>query len=96
MTQQQLWLDVLAKVGGYGALILLIVGGVWKAFQHLSGKWLDNRFAEKLKAVEQKHDVMVRHPARRLGHGPVAERDLRGAGRRWRDPATRPAATGER
>jgi hypothetical protein len=61
MTQQQLWLDVLAKIGGYGALILLIVGGAWKAFQHLSGKWLDNRFAEKLKAVERKHDVMVRH-----------------------------------
>jgi hypothetical protein len=61
MTQQQLWLDVLAKIGGYGALVLLSVGGAWKAFQHFSGKWLDNRFAEKLKAVEQKHDVMVRH-----------------------------------
>lgn len=61
MTQQQLWFDVLAQIGGYGALVVIIFGGAWKTFQHLSGKWLDNRFSEKLKAVELKHDVMIRH-----------------------------------
>lgn len=57
----ELWFEVLGKLGGTAGLIIIVAIATWKAFQALSGKWLDNRFAEKLKKVEQQHDVMARH-----------------------------------
>lgn len=57
----QIWIDMLIKLGGLAGLLILIVGAAWKVFQALSGKWLDSRFAEKLKRIEQQHDVMIRH-----------------------------------
>lgn len=57
----QIWIDMLTKLGGLAALLILIVGAAWKAFQTLCDKWMDSRFAEKLKKIEQQHDVMIRH-----------------------------------
>lgn len=53
--------DVLAKLGGYAALVIIVFTAAWQAFKHLTSKWLENRFAEKLKKLEQRHDVMLRH-----------------------------------
>jgi hypothetical protein len=55
-----LWPEMLARLGGYAFLAISIVGATWAAFKSLSGKWLDSRFAERLKKIDQDHDVMVR------------------------------------
>ncbi|WP_213956721.1 MULTISPECIES: hypothetical protein [unclassified Variovorax] len=53
--------EVLAKLGGYAALVILGLGAAWQAFKHLSSKWLDSRFDEKLKNLEQQHEMSLRH-----------------------------------
>ncbi|MGJ7491436.1 hypothetical protein [Variovorax sp. ZT4R33] len=58
---ESILLEVLAKLGGYAALIILVLTAAWQAFKHLTSKWLENRFAEKLKKIEQQHDMALRH-----------------------------------
>jgi len=53
--------DWIAKLGGLSAILVILGTAAYKAMQHIAGKWLDKRFAEQLKRVEQQHDVMVRH-----------------------------------
>lgn len=43
------------------AVLLAVLGGGWEFVKSRITKWLDNRFEEKLKRLEQQHDVMTRH-----------------------------------
>lgn len=58
---KEFWSGVLWTFGGTTALVLLVGGAIWNAIAHYCSKWLDNRFGERLKRLEQQHDVMVRH-----------------------------------
>ena len=42
-------------------VLLAVLGGGWEFLKARVSKWLDNRFDEKLKRLEQQHDVMTRH-----------------------------------
>ena len=56
----ELWFEVLGRLGGIAGIVIAVAAATWQAFKFLSAKWIDNKFAEALKKVEQKHDVMVR------------------------------------
>lgn len=58
---ENILLELLARLGGYVALVVLVLTAAWQAFKHLASKWLENRFAEKLKKLEQHHDMALRH-----------------------------------
>lgn len=36
--------DVIAQLGGYAAVAVLVGGALYKALSYFGGKWLDNRF----------------------------------------------------
>jgi hypothetical protein len=63
--------DLLIKYGGPTAFVLGVLCAAYAGLRHVAGKWLDSRFAQKLKAAEQafeaqmkrierEHDVLVR------------------------------------
>ncbi|WP_286609659.1 hypothetical protein [Variovorax jilinensis] len=43
------------------AVIILALTAIWQVFKHLSSKWLDGKFDEKLKRLEQRHERALRH-----------------------------------
>lgn len=57
----ELWFEVIAKLGGAAGLVAIVAAALWQVFKALCAKWLDNKFAERLKKAEQQHDVIVRH-----------------------------------
>jgi hypothetical protein len=54
------WQWILTSVLTTGVLLAVLAGG-WEFIKSRITKWLDNRFEEKLKRLEQQHDVMTRH-----------------------------------